>query len=157
MQVKCYKTAIQAGRTYDLDRLSNLIDREGSCLLGRWKSGDDVVVRTNGVDTESLFILGGRRSITHWLRLQGQQPRLGNPNGSVWATYMRRHHKFSKDQTMVALSGDGSLFLDRDQWEVSNPHKLDDFFLHLTTAERRLGTYSPDLLAGLLDQFFARN
>lgn len=157
MQVKCYKTAIQIGRTYDLDRLSGLIGREGSSVLNTWKNGEEVLVRSNGIDTESLFILGGRHSITHWLRTQGAAPRIGNPNASVWATYMRRKHLFAKDQTLVAISGDGSLFYDREQWKVSEPHKLDDFFHHLTTVERTKRTYTPDMLGGLLEGFFRLN
>src|ERR1700691_123014 len=105
MQVKCFKIGLPNGRNYSLDPVSDVVDEQGNALLNGVKEGGETVqVRRNGTATETLFILGGRRSITQWLRTQGGTPAIGNPYGTLYATIMRKKKMFGKDLTMVAVS-----------------------------------------------------
>jgi hypothetical protein len=85
------------------------LQRKGSALLNTWKrsllgSSIDDDLRRNGVETgqhipldwvifndsfdhhgssvDVLYLLGGRASIVHWLRLQGENPLIFNAVGS---------------------------------------------------------------------------
>lgn len=118
------------------------------------RDGDSVQIRSSGNAAETLFILGGRRSITQWLRQSGKTPGIGNPHGTVYATIMRKKKTFGKDLTMVALSAIEN-YWNRNDWNVSNRLDL-QYGMNLTTSERRSKVHTPLPLADLLEQIFNR-
>lgn len=109
--------------------------------------------------SDILYMLGGRRSIVQWLRLQGGYPMIGNNTGkmALYATVARKKQLLDKDLTLVALYPDKKLQVAAyGGWKVEQPFDL------RTTSEARIsphtgqaiGEFTPAQLAGIFERLF---
>ncbi len=121
MQVKClYRPTV----TYPFLLVDNsLRENAWSALLNTYADSTmsyisiDVDLRTNDVfggggikyrscKGSALYMVGGRKSIVHWLQLQGDGPKITHPGGAydLYAIVMRKRELFSKNLTAVVIS-----------------------------------------------------
>jgi hypothetical protein len=103
----------------DIDVMSSLTQTSGSALMvtcadkpgpGNYNRVPTIGLNalfkgTNDEKCEALFIQGGRSSIAHWLRLQGENPVVKNYAGSeaLWLYTFRKHRMLGKDSTLVMI------------------------------------------------------
>lgn len=101
---------------------------------------------------EAVYILGGRGSIVHWLRLQGENPSILNHVGSgpLWLQYFRKHRTLGKDSTLVMICP-WRLPLTLGNWQVQDPIDL----RYCLGSNSRRPDVSPERLATILEHAFA--
>lgn len=108
MQVKCWYEPLQT--VYDLKAIDQTIkdkDNEWSTTLGNFSNGRGIPIGFPEYRKSSeLYILGGRRSIVEWLRVQGPQPVIyaEAPLTRLHVHLLRKKRLFDKDLTALLVS-----------------------------------------------------
>jgi hypothetical protein len=172
MQVKClYRPLV----TYPFLLIDNsLRDNGWSAILNSYadSSGSaiaiDVETRINGsyggfqkyesCKGSALYMVGGRKSIVNWLRLQGQTPKISHPSGNydLYAIVMRKRERFSKNLTTVVISALPWAEPGGGGWEKTATYDLKTcpeakVSPHTGT---RMCEFTPQELGNILDRYF---
>jgi hypothetical protein len=155
MQVRCLlKRKISHQHQSTLDHVVHDIEEQGSALLARWAgtlppilqqhaSVNDVVLdstdfgggfssswdptaKKSPKEADALFILGGRQSITGWLKLQGQSPMVTNlySDKPLYANVLRKKQIFGKDLTMLVIHPFEDMPVQGSGWQSNVPVNL---------------------------------
>lgn len=176
MQVKCMKVNLSP-HGISLDQVSHQISRSGSTELAACRDRADFMLgitdeyvsvssmhnptfRNGNVNPQgqagAVFLLGGRRSISLWLRNQGNRPEIRNqvPTANLYVTFLRKKRLFDKNLTLVMLSPWEAPPL-RDNWAGSQSVDVKT----QPEASRgnggaALAAVAPPRLADLLDRMF---
>jgi len=175
MQVKCIKKDIITAPQWFPEGTESEAGNTGSALLATWRSRGEYtgggicltatefrVSRDEPQNTfwrcQGLFILGGRRSITHWLRLQGSEPLIYNNEGRMplFVYVARKRKALGKDLTMVCVSAFEGLRPTGGGWTLAGTADI-----RLMPEAKKgmggatLGEIDPQGLANVLERMFA--
>jgi hypothetical protein len=156
------------------------LQRKGSALLNTWRrsilgSSIDDDLRRNGVQTDQhipldwvifndsfdhhgssvdvLYLLGGRASIVHWLRLQGENPLIFNAVGSeaLYANIFRKQKRFEKSMTLVAIHPIEQVPVSGGSWTGGRPV---DLIRSPLSPRRDKAEFTPSQLGRVLEWIF---
>jgi hypothetical protein len=164
MEVKCYRKYQYGSANIDVDAHMTLT--RGFAILNAIKDrsdkfygGDGTSIRldarfegTEDRRCEAVYILGGRKSIVHWLRLQGENPSILNDAGSgpLWMYHFRKHRTIGKDSTLVMICP-WRVPITLGGWQAEDPIDL----RYCLGSNRRRPDISPERLATILANTFA--
>lgn len=164
MDVKCYRMHNYGSAHIDVEAHTTLT--RGAAILNAirdkrlnlyGKESTDIRLDASFAGTpdakcEVVYILGGRKSIVQWLRLQGESPMIYNNVGSgpLWLQYFRKHRALGKDSTLVRICP-WRVPLTLAGWEASDAIDL----RYCLGMDRRRPEASPERLATILELTFA--
>jgi hypothetical protein len=170
MQVKCIKKDLTLAPAWFPDACEHEVKHSGSSTLHacRDQGGEGIQLTASffrgnnkGADSfwrsKGLMILGGRRSITQWLRLQGEGPMMYNNvgEGHLFAYIVRKKRALGKDLTMVCITAFAGLAPQGGGWTLTCAMDLRDTPEAPRPQGIPLGEMSPRNLADVLDRAFA--
>lgn len=98
-----------------------------------------------------LFILGGRGSIVHWLKVQGESPTIYNPHldQPLHMTALRKKALFDKNLTLIAIHPLEQVTVHGTGWDPM-------FAVNMTQySMTKLAEFSPKAIGQIAEQHFA--
>lgn len=127
----------------------------GSTELGQAFGGSAVQNVTTGrwmgaSRADVLFILGGRGSILHWLKLQRNQPKVRNTNMSqpLFMTVLRKKQLLDKNLTVLAIHPRGDVVIEGKGWTGTAPTDMTKFNYS------KISEYTPLEIADIAEKIF---
>lgn len=170
MQVKCWKQSGASGAIVPTSIVAD-IERYGSAVLNTWitprgtySSGNSIILEGAQFRgdhaaynrSDVLYILGGRRSISHWFRLHGSSPEICDPTSKgLYGSVLRKKRRFEKDLTVVMISR-FKVPVVPDGWTVYASYNLlscPEAKVSSVTGSR-IAEFSPTALADIFDRMF---